>query len=178
MPTPGLQPPAAAAALPPAVYDELRELAALYMAGRRGTVLQATALVHEAFIRLARTGSDAWNDEAHFGAVAATVMRRVLIDELRRTGRAKRGGGRDRVTLEAADPATDVPPRLDLLALDEALTELAVLSERQARVVELRYFGGLTTPQTARVLGVSLRTVEGDWTVARAWLRARLEEGP
>lgn len=159
----------------PGIYDQLRELAALYLASRRGTVLQATALVHEAFVRLARSGSSAWNDEAHFGAVIATVMRRVLIDELRRSTRAKRGGDRERVSLEAVEPAADDAPRLDLLALDEALNELAVLSERQARVVELRYFGGLTAAQTAQALGVSPRTVESDWAVARAWLRARLE---
>jgi RNA polymerase sigma factor (sigma-70 family) len=179
--------------LPPelmqAVYAQLRELASLYLAGRRGTVLQATSLVHEAFIRLARSGGKQWEDETHFAAVAATVMRCVLVDEIRT--RTRRGGTQGTAALDlpqriGLDPGTDGSGEaqsctshnsstLDLLALDEALTELARLSERQVRVVELRYFGGLSVPQTAEFLGVSTRTVENDWSIARAWLKRRLD---
>jgi RNA polymerase sigma-70 factor, ECF subfamily len=172
--------------LPPdlirSAYAQLRELASLYLAGRRGTVLQATSLVHEAFVRLARNEARQWESEAHFAAVAATVMRRILVDEVRARTCRRRGGGWDRLELEdvadcgGSDGGGSCP--LELLALDEALTDLAQLSQRQARVVELRYFGGLSTPQIAEVLGVSRRTVEGDWSIARAWLKNRIEGTP
>ena len=156
------------------VYSELRALAEAYLRRERaGHTLQPTALVHEAFLRMAEEDPDRWSDSAHFTALAANIMRRVLVDHARRRGAAKRGGGHDRVTL--ADVATG-EPELDLLSLDEALTELATLSPRQARVVELRFFGGLSLDEVAHQLEVARSTVAADWQMARAWLNHKLSE--
>jgi RNA polymerase sigma-70 factor (ECF subfamily) len=161
----------------PLVYDELRRLARGYMAReRREHTLQPTALVHEAYLRLVDQSRVDWQGRTHFRAVGARMMRRILIDHARRHGGLKRGGERQRVTLGEAllrppDPDVGLP---ELVAVDEALERLARLDERQARVVELRFFGGLTTAEIAEALGVSERTVQGDWAHGRAWLRREL----
>ena len=162
--------------LTPLVYDDLRRIARRHLAGERpGSTLQPTALVHEAWLRLARHERVAWQDRAHFLAVGALTIRRLLVEQARRRKAQKRGGGAVTVTLSAAagEPAG---PELDLIALDDALTRLGELSPRQARVVELRFFGGLTVQETARVVGVSPATVKLDWQMARAWLYAALKE--
>ena len=154
----------------PLVYQELRRIAA--RARRRehaGHSLQTTALVHEAYLRLVDQRQMHWQNQAHFYAIAAQAMRRILIDRARRHGAAKRGG--DVETIALADVA-DWPAaaRLDVLALDQALTRLAAFDLRQSRIVELLCFGGLTVPEAAEVLQISERTVHRDWTVAKAWL--------
>jgi len=161
----------------PHVYDELRMLARRYLSRERpGHTLQPTALVHEAYIKLVDQSKVDWQGRTHFFAVGAKVMRHLLIDHARGKGRAKRGGGRQRVTL--ADGLTPFGGREldaeDLLALNESLDRLAELDPRQARIVELRFFGGLTVPEVALILEVSKRTVEGDWAHARAWLKREL----
>jgi RNA polymerase sigma factor (TIGR02999 family) len=168
---------ASAEELLPLVYDELRQLARRYLSRERpGHTLQPTALVHEAYIKLVDQSRVDWQGRTHFFAVGAKVMRNLLIDHARARGRAKRGGGRHRVTLlEGLTPMTDRDLDIDeLLAINESLDRLAELDPRQARVVELRFFGGLTVPEVALVLGVSQRTIEGDWTHARAWLKREL----
>jgi len=168
---------ATAEELMPLVYDQLRRLARAYMARETpGHTLQPTALVHEAYIRLVDTSKISWQGRTHFFAVGARVMRRLLIDHARGRGRKKRGADWQRVTFSQMLPHlrqhdADLE---QLLAMNEALDRLAALDERQARVVELRYFAGLTVPEVAQVLGVSQRTVEGDWTHARAWLKREL----
>jgi RNA polymerase sigma factor (TIGR02999 family) len=158
----------------PLVYDELRALAGAYLARERiGHTLQPTALVHEAYLRLVDQTQVRWRGRVHFLAIGARMMRRVLIDYARRRQRGKRGGDRRRVTLPAVAHQQQLDLE-DLLALDDALTRLTELSPRQARVVELRYFSGLGVDETARFLGVAKRTVEGDWTHARAWLKREL----
>ena len=157
-----------------AVYDELRRLASAYLARERSDhTLQPTALVHEAYAKLADQGS-AWEGRTHFIGVAAQAMRRVLVDHARGHKRDKRGGGQwRRVELDLAiveDGGTDV----DLVNLDEALERLGELSERQARIVELRFFGSLSNPEIARVLETSERTVAREWRFARAWLGEEL----
>jgi len=153
------------------LYEQLRRIAHSYMEREGpGRTIQPTALVHEAFIRLAERDGD---DPAHFRAAASIAMRRVLVDEARRRRSLKRGGAGVRVTL--MDGMVAVAPDLDLLALDEALVALSALSERRAKIVELRFFGGMTVPEVAEHLGIALRTVEADWHFARAWLRRRLE---
>jgi RNA polymerase sigma factor (TIGR02999 family) len=160
--------------LEPRIYAELRSLAAGYLRGERpGHTLQPTALVHEAFLRLGSLSGCA-ESPARFKALAARTMRNVLVDHARRRAAAKRGGERQRVTLDEG-LAFLARGELDVLALHEALERFAALDERAARVVELRFFGGLTEPEAAEALGVSLRTVEGDWRMARAWLREALE---
>lgn len=166
----------AAQRLLPLVYDELRALAGGYLRRQPANhTLQPTALVHEAFVRLVDQTSVEWNDRAHFFAVAATAMRQILTDHARRRRAAKRGGNLQRVTLDAA-----VTPRaeaqIDLVALDDALSQLVALDERKHRVVVMRFFGGLAVEDVARVLGVSKTTVESDWRAARAWLSVRLTE--
>jgi len=163
----------------PAVYQELRRIAGQYLRRERraGHTLQTTALVHEAYLRLASQRRDQWPDRAGFCAAAAQAIRRILIDHARRRARHKRGGSAARrVPLDPAGLATPAPA-IDLLMLDDALSRLAALSPRQARVVELRYFGGLTDDETAAVLGVSRRTVQADWRGARAWLYRELGGG-
>ncbi len=160
----------------PLVYDELRALAESYLQRERPDhTLQATALVHEAYVRLIKQEDVEWKNRAHFFAVAAQAIRRILVDHARGHERVKRGGGLCRVSLDegvASAPERDV----DLLALDEALGKLAQLNERQARIVELRFFGGLNSKDVAAYLDVSPRTVDGDWAMARAWLRRELQD--
>jgi RNA polymerase sigma factor (TIGR02999 family) len=164
----------AASRLMPAVYDQLRELAARYMAGeRQDHTLQPTALVHEAFVRLIDQSGIDWKSRAHFFAIAAEVMRHVLVDHARRRNAVKRGASVQRVTLnESADVAGR--DEIDVLALDEALEELNRLNERQRKVIDLRFFGGMTVEEAAHVLEVSPQTVRLDWRMARAWLHQRL----
>ena len=157
----------------PLVYGELRALAAQRLrAERRNHTLQATALVHEAYLRLAEQTRAAWQDKTHFLAVGAQVIRRILVDHARSRAALKRGGGA-RLTLHDTDVAVGGVD-VDVLALHEALEELARLDPRQAQVVELRFFGGLSVAESAGLLGVSERTVEGDWQMAKAWLRRKL----
>jgi len=159
----------------PIVYDELRALAGRYFRGEsHDHTLQPTALVHEAFVRLVDGPGVAWNDRSHFFALAATAMRRILTDHARKRRTAKRGGGWRRVDLDATvTPPTQRP--LDVVALDDALTQLAEFDGRKHRVVEMRFFAGMSVEDVAHVLGVSTTTVESDWRAARAWLRAELE---
>jgi RNA polymerase sigma factor (TIGR02999 family) len=165
---------APAANLLPLVYDELRNLAHRYFRNeRRGHTLQPTALVHEAYLRLVDESRVDWNGQAHFRAVCARVMRQVLIDYARSRSRERRGGGQKRVVLESAIAPLHLD-QVDAVALDEALERLAALDERQARVVELRFFGGMSVDEVASVLGISKRSVEGDWTHAKAWLKSEL----
>ncbi len=160
----------------PLVYDELRALAEAYLQRERPDhTLQATALVHEAYMRLIKQEDVDWQNRAHFFAVAAQAIRRILVDHARGHQSAKRGGDRKRVHLD--QNLTLPEPDLDLLALDEALEELARLHERQARIVELHFFGGLSLKEVAEYLGLSSRTIDGDWYMARAWLRSKLREG-
>ena len=170
--------PHAAGELLPLVYDELRMLAAARMAAESpGHTLDATALVHEAYVRLVGAGAPRdWNGRGHFLAAAAEAMRRVLVDHARRKHRAKRGGGRRRVEFDEAVPA---PPAAadDLLALDDALRRLAAQDPDAARVVQLRYFAGLSVEQAAGVLGISRATAYRHWAFARAWLLERLAGG-
>lgn len=167
----------AAAELFPLVYDELRGLARGYMAGERaGHSLEPTALVNEAYLRLVDLTRIDWQGRTHFFAVGARVMRRVLIDHARGRDSHKRGGGWRRVTLSGALGPAD-PRGLDaeeLMSLDAALDRLRELDARQARIVEMRFFGGLTMAEIADVLDVSKRTVEGDWAHARVWLKREL----
>ena len=159
------------------LYPELRRQARLYMRRESpGHLLQTTALVHEAFLRLVDSEAVDWNDRTHFLAAAARVMRHVLVDLARRQGRQKRGARARHVPLE---PGVDVadPRSIDMTALDQALDSLAVLDPRKARVVELRFFGGLTVEETARVLQVSMETIQRDWRLARSWLLKALTEG-
>ncbi len=157
--------------LTPLVYDELRRIAHRYVRRERdGHTLQTTALVNEAYLRLAGTKSIEWQNRSHFFAVTAQVMRNVLIDHARRRLYAKRGGHAQRVpfddvSLEMSEQRAD-----ELVGLDEALSDLAKLDPRKARVVELRYFGGLSLEETAQVLEISLMTVRRDWRAAKAWL--------
>ncbi len=157
--------------LTPLVYDELRRIAHRYMRGERGGhTLETTALVNEAYLRLAGQQRVEWQDRAHFFAVTAQVMRHVLIDHARRRHYAKRGGDNaQQVPLEEAH-AMSGERAAELIALDEALEKLAQLDSRKSRVVELRYFGGLSLEETAAVLEVSVMTVRRDWRAARAWL--------
>ncbi|VTT97513.1 rna polymerase sigma-70 ecf-like protein : RNA polymerase sigma-70 ECF-like protein OS=Rhodopirellula sp. SWK7 GN=RRSWK_04777 PE=4 SV=1: Sigma70_ECF [Gemmataceae bacterium] len=162
---------AAAAQLLPLVYDELRRLAAGNMARESaGHTLNATALVHEAYLRLIGSAPDlAWNHRGHFFAAAAESMRRILVDHARKKHAAKRGGARQRVALDAVEVAAP-ESGVDLLALDEALTKLTAVDPEAAKLVQLRYFSGLTAAQAAECLGTSLRSAERMWAFARAWL--------
>jgi RNA polymerase sigma factor (TIGR02999 family) len=165
----------ALARLIPLLYAELRRLAGRYMRDERaGHTLQPTALVHEAFLRLAGQDRANWQNRAQFIGIAGQLMRRILVDHARKRRAAKRGAAL--VTLdEAIETQCAVVTRPEeILAVDEALTRLAQFDAQQARVVELRYFAGLAAEETAEALGVSLRTVERDWSMAKAWLRAEL----
>jgi RNA polymerase sigma factor (TIGR02999 family) len=163
----------------PRVYDELRRLAHRQLQGEaEGHSLNTTALVHEAYLRLGERDAGAWNDREHFFALAARAMRHILVDHARRLNAVKRGEGARRIDLEDLDglPALE---RADILvALDEALDRLAALEPRQAHVVECRWFAGLTEEETARTLGIGLRTAKRDWALARAWLHQELVSGP
>ena len=166
----------AAGKLIPVVYDELRRLAASYMRReRQDHTLQATALVHEAYLKLIELRSVSWQSRAHFFGVAAQLMRRILIDHARGHLRQKRGGEHKKVSFDDA-LAFSEQQSAELLAVDESLERLARLDGRQARIVELRFFGGLSVEEAAEVLGVSPKTVKRDWSVAKAWLYADLKE--
>jgi RNA polymerase sigma factor (TIGR02999 family) len=161
----------------PLVYDELRALAESYLQRERPSItLQATALVHEAYLRLVNQEQAQWQSRAHFFAIAAQAIRRILVDHARAHRSRKRGGDWQRVRL-GDDLAAATGRGIDLLALDSALEKLARLDPRQARIIELRFFGGLSLRDVADVLGVSPRTVDGDWNMARAWLRHELADG-
>lgn len=158
------------------LYGDLHELAVRFLRKERsGHTLQPTALVHEAFLKLIDQSRVDWKGKTHFFAVGAQAMRRVLVDHARGRHRVKRGGDRQRIVLEehvALSPQRDE----DLLALDEALEKLAEIDSRQAMIVEMRFFGGMSVAEVAEVLGVSKRTVEGEWTMVRAWLRRELSQ--
>ena len=161
--------------LMPIVYADLRRVAAGYMRQEdAGHPLQPTALVHEAFVRLVDQNQVRWRNRAHFFGVAATLMRRILVDDARRRRAEKRGGAWQHVTLGTEEPIADGHKDIDALALDEALQRLAAIDPRQERIVELRYFGGLTIDETAEVLGISAATLVREWTIAKAWLRRDL----
>jgi RNA polymerase sigma-70 factor (ECF subfamily) len=157
------------------VYGQLQRLAqGIVRHERPGHTLQATALLHEAWMKLVDLKRAAPRDRAHFMAIAARSMRQILVDHARRKGADKRGGDWGRVTLDGALAHLE-GRTVDVLALEDALERLAAQDARKARVVELRFYGGLTVPEVAEALGVSARTVEGDWFMARAWLRRELE---
>ncbi len=167
----------AAERLLPLVYDELRALAAAYLHRERpGHTLQPTALVHEAYVRLVGGSPPDWAGRAHFLAVAARAMRRTLVNHALARKAEKRGGGRTMLSLDP-DSAPAPDGEIDALALSEALDRLGAHDERKARVVEMRFFGGMTVEESAGVLGVSVSTVEGDWRFARAWLSKELADG-
>jgi RNA polymerase sigma factor (TIGR02999 family) len=177
--------PAAANQLLPLVYDELRKLAAQKLAQEKpGQTLQATALVHEAYLRL--VGNQApdtkhptpdWNSRGHFFAAAAEAMRRILVESARRKKRIKHGVSHQRIDLESGCLVTSAPP-LDLVALDEALCRLAETEPAKAELVKLRFFAGLTMPEAAAALDISLATAERYWTFAKSWLYAELADEP
>lgn len=152
------------------VYGELRRIARLHLRHESPDhSLQPTALVHEAYFRLTGTREIDWRDRAHFFAVSATIMRRILVDHARNRRASKRGDGWDPVSLDQA--VLPVPERApDLIALDQALTRLASLDERQSRIVEMRFFAGMNEEETGKALGISPRTVKRDWRIAKAWL--------
>ena len=170
--------------LMPQVYDELRRLAGNYLRRERpGQTLQATALVHEAFLRLSREKNPPWKNRTHFLAIAALSMRQILVQRARARDAEKRGGGAEKVSLE--EPVVEAQAALsrrsaereagvDVLALDAALEKLAALDSQQAKIVELRYFGGMTVEEVAEALDISPATVKRHWTVARAWLHKEL----
>lgn len=169
--------PQAAEELLPLVYNELRKLAAYRLSCEKpGQTLPATALVHEAYVRLVDQGTDqSWNSRGHFFAAAAEAMRRILVENARRKAGVKHGGEQQRVDLDSACAVTG-PPSLDLLALDEALSKLAATEPAKAELVKLRFFAGFTMLEAAQVLGISLATAERYWTFARSWLYAELAD--
>jgi RNA polymerase sigma-70 factor (ECF subfamily) len=167
---------AAASKLIPVVYNELRRLAGSYMRRERvDHTLQATALVHEAFLKLVNQRSVSWQSRAHFFGVAAQLMRRILVDHARGHSRQKRGGEQVKVSLDEAFVSAESQAD-EVLAVDDSLDALAKVDPRQARVVELRFFGGLSVEEAAGVLGVSPKTVKREWSVAKAWLTADLKQ--
>jgi RNA polymerase sigma factor (TIGR02999 family) len=168
----------AADALMPLVYDELRKVAANYLKHQRPDhTLQPTALVNEAYLKLVDISHVNWQDRAHFFAVAAQTMRHILVDHARAQLTEKRGSARQKLSLDDAisfakeDPQTDI----DVIALDDALKQLAAIDEQQSKIVELRFFGGLTVEETAVVLGISPATVKREWRIAKAWLYKTLK---
>jgi RNA polymerase sigma-70 factor, ECF subfamily len=157
------------------VYDELRRRASAYMRNERpGHSLETTGLVHEAFIKLIDKRELEWDDRNHFLAVASQAMRRILVDHARNRRRDKRGGEHENLRLDEVMEVSSVNSDVDLVALDEALNNLATFDKRQAQVVELKYFGGMTLAETAEVLGISRVTVKRDWNIAKAWLKQQL----
>ena len=170
--------PAAAEKLLPLVYNELRRLAAAKLAHEKpGQTLQATDLVHEAYLRLVdMEKAQHWNGRGHFFGAAAEAMRRILVEQARRKNSLKAGGGRQRVTLSAVDPQIE-DPKVDLLALNEALAKLEQKEPRNAELVKLRFFAGLTNQQAAATLGVSPSTADNDWAYAKSWLRVEMSRG-
>jgi len=175
-----VQPPGApAAGLVADVYTELRRIADGYVKRERAQSVQATELVHEAYLRLAKDKTRAWQNRTHFVAIAAISMRRLLVERARARAAAKRGGSRVQVTLdEKVLTGGDEASSIDLIALDRALDGLAALDAQQARIVELRFFGGLSVEETADALSISPATVKRDWTVAKAWLLRELQGAP
>lgn len=162
--------------LTPLVYEELRQQAARYLRRERpGHTMQTTALINEAYLRLIDAKEVRWQGRAHFFAIAANLMRRILVDHARQRNAAKRGGAPVQVTLDRI-VATAKQSNIDVLAIDEALTKLAAIDRQQSQIVELRFFSGLSVEETAAALGVSPRTVKRDWSVARAWLRREIGE--
>jgi RNA polymerase sigma-70 factor (ECF subfamily) len=160
--------------LTPLVYEELRKQAARYLRRERpGHTLQTTALIHETYLKLVDAQDVEWQSRAHFFAIAANLMRRILVDHARRRDAHKRGGDQVRLPLDEALAIAE-ESHVDLLALDEALDRLAAFHAQQARVVELRFFSGLSVEEAAAALGVSPRTVKSDWALARAWLRREI----
>ncbi len=173
------------AALMPQVYDELRRLAGNYLRRERpGQTLQATALVHEAFLRLSKEKNQPWKNRTHFLAIAALSMRQILVQRARARDAEKRGGGAQKIELDesafaqaaSADQHREAGAGVDVLALDTALEKLAALDAQQAKIVELRYFGGMTVEEVAEALDISPATVKRHWTVARAWLKKELSD--
>jgi RNA polymerase sigma factor (TIGR02999 family) len=158
------------------VYDELRRVAAAALRRERPDhTLQPTALVHEAYLRLADEPDGLWQNRAHFLAIAAQAMRRILVEHARGRNAKKRGSGKARLSIDDVDaPAPDAVEAVDLVMLDDALAKLAALDARQARIVELRFFGGLTVEETATVIGASARTVKREWQMSRAWLKREM----
>ena len=160
--------------LMPIVYDELRRQAARYLRREQaGHTLQTTALIHEAYVRLVDQRNMQWQNRAHFFGIAAQMMRRILVDHARSKKRVKRGGSEIRVSLDDVNVAARGQD-LDVVALDEALDRLAQIDEQQSRVVELRFFSGLSVEETAEVMGISKSTVKRDWSMAKAWLHREL----
>jgi RNA polymerase sigma factor (TIGR02999 family) len=158
----------------PIVYEDLRRVAARYMrAERDGHTLQPTELVHEVYVRLIREQDRTWENRTHFFAVAAQIMRNLLVDHARAANRVKRGGAAAPIPLEEAGPLTVMEPAM-ILALDDALRDLAKVDPRCSRIVELRYFVGLNNEETAEAMGISSRTVAREWNTARLWLRAQM----
>lgn len=158
----------------PLVYEELRRIAGWCLRGERiGHTLQRTALVHEVYMRLTRGEEPAWNDRGHFFAIAARAMRQVLVDYALHRRTEKRGGGWERVPLDEAVRLYELPS-IDLIALNEALEKLQTFDKMQAQIVDLRFFAGLTVPETASALHLPVRTVEREWSFARAWLRSQI----
>lgn len=161
--------------LMPLVYDELRRQASRYLRNERpGHTLQTTALIHEAYLKLVGINEIEWQNRNHFFAIAATAMRRILVDYAKERKREKRGGSAENLPLDEALFVSANEKSVDLIALDEALDRLARLDERQARVVELRYFSGLSIDETAEVLGIANSTVRLDWNLAKAWLKQEI----
>jgi RNA polymerase sigma factor (TIGR02999 family) len=169
--------PQALETLIPLVYEELRRLAASYLRSERpGHTLQPTALVHEAYLRMLGQKNVLWQNRTHFFGIAAQMMRRILIDDARRRSAAKRDGGPLRVDLDVLENGeASVDRATELLAVDRALEQLEKLDPRQARIVELRFYGGLTVEETAEVAGISTATVKREFRIARAWLRQELD---
>ena len=162
----------------PLVYEELRKLAGARLAQEKpGQTLEATALVHEAYLRLVGDEPTPWDSRGHFFAAAAEAMRRILIDRARQKRRPKHGGQRHRVKLEDVSASTEQPAD-DLLALDEALVALTAVAPRKGELVKLRFYAGLTIPEAAATLGISEATAQRDWTYARTWLYCRLADEP
>lgn len=159
----------------PLIYDELRRRAAAYLRRERpGHTLQPTALVHEAYLKLLGQRNGDWNDRQHFFAVASQIMRRILVDHARNRHRRKRGGPAEELPLDEAMLAASDAANIDLIALDEALARLARLDPRQEKLVELRYFGGLSLEKAAETLNISRATAARDWQIAKAWLHREL----
>lgn len=160
----------------PLIYNELRQLAHNFLYRERpGHTLQTTALVHEAYLKLIDQKDARWQNRSHFFAIAAQAMRRILIDSARRHAAMKRGGPQEKLSLDEV-PNVSLEPNVKLLALDEALTALAEIDPEQSRIVELRYFGGLTIEETAEVMNSSPATVKREWAMARAWLHQALTD--
>lgn len=160
------------------VYEELHKIASRYLRHERSDhTLQPTALVHEAYLKIVDISHITWQDRAHFFAVASNVMRQILVDHARAREAEKRGGEFRRIALEDAISFSNDKTDVDLLALDDALEQLSTFDDQQSRIVELRFFGGLTIEETAEVLGISPATVKREWTLARSWLYRKMNSG-